>query len=106
MTDQYSTQTYLQSVKAMKYLTDSLIICIQLPVSLFIFYLVYLGFTKYRATGLTFWLLVATALPMFMFATTTLVSVFYTHNLIDATNEDDLNAAYDKYIVLRKLQWW
>jgi len=90
----------------MKYLTDSLIICIQLPVSLFIFYLVYLSSKKYHATGVTFWLLVATALPMFLFATTTLVQIFYTHNLINASNEEDLNSAYDHYIVLRKLQWW
>ena len=90
----------------MKYLYDSLIICIQYPASLFLLYLVYLSYTKYRANGFTFLLLLTTVVPMFFFASIYLVEVFYTQNLINADNEEQLNTAYEKYMMIQRLIWW
>lgn len=89
----------------MEYITDSLVICIDLPVSAIIFFLIYIGVAKYQARGMTLWLLVAATVVLFLYSFTTLILVFYTRNLIRA-DSSELNTAYNKYIAFQKLFWW
>ena len=73
-----------------------------LPVSVYVFYLVYLSVVRYRARNSTLWLLVADVVPMFLFSSTTLILVFYTRNLIQA-DPSELSAAYEKYVAVLDL---
>ena len=89
----------------MEYLTDWTVISLQMPTSIIILYLIYIGVTKHQANGISLWLLIASGVPMFLFSTATLVVFIYTRKLIIA-QIDEIDIAFSQYRVALRVLWW
>lgn len=89
----------------MTYLKQWSVICLQLPTSILVFYLVYLSKKVYRARGITLWLLIANGIPMFMYSFANIFAFSSTKSFIEA-DSSDLDAAYTRYLRVDKVIWW
>ena len=106
MLEAVQAQYDLQSVKSLEYFTDWSVICLQMPTSLVIFFLIYFGIKNHRANGVALWLLIASGVPMFLFSTSTLVVFVYTRKLILAQSNEDITLAFNQYRVALQVLWW
>ena len=87
MSDQSPAQTVqagLINNKFMVYFTTGTVLALELPASLFLVYLVYLSVTKYKAEGLSLWLLIGLTASIFSYATANIFGMIGVRRLIIA----------------------